>query len=148
MTNYLTVDDLKKGVFGEVLNVVSRNEANCIQGISEAMAEVESYLCNRYDIAKELEKTAPAENATDTRVPLVMKLVRDIALYNIFNIANPVSIPENRRERYRDSIELLKSVQSGKASIPSLERLMTDADGNVSANNMAYGNTAKRQYQL
>ena len=148
MNTYLTITDLKQGVFGEVLNVVTRNEDNCNKAIIEAQAEVESYLCNRYAIGKELEKTTPDNGEDDTRVPMIVKLVRDVALYNAFNISNPVSIPENRRDRYNDAVSFLKLVQCGKASIPSLERLDIADDGSVSANNISYGCSTKRNYQL
>ena len=47
------------------------------------MAEVESYLSARYNIAEEFAK----EFDDETRVPMVVKIVRDVALYNAYSIS-------------------------------------------------------------
>ncbi len=134
---YLSIDDLKKGIRGEVLNVVIREEENALQAIAEAQAEVESYLSARYDIATEL-----AKQPNDTsRVTMVIKIVRDIALYNCHNISAPVNLPENRVKAYDDAIKFLRECQAEKASIPGLNRLRTGEDGTVSSNYVYYSSS-------
>lgn len=136
---YLQPEDLERGVRGEILSVVTRNADNVRQAIAEAQAEVESYLTARYDIRAEFAKTG------DDRLPMVVKLVRDIALYNCFNIANPVSMPENRVTAYNNAVKFLKEVQSERASIDGLTRL-TGTTGTSSY--VSFGGNRKRKNQF
>jgi len=142
---YLSIDDLKKGIRGEILNVITREEQNALQAIAEAQAEVESYLSARYDIASELAK---ASN-DNTRVTMVVKLVRDIALYNCHNISAPVNIPENRVKSYDNAIKFLCKCQEEKANITGLQRLKGSADGTVSSNYVSYSTAnPKRNHHI
>lgn len=136
---YLQPEDLEKGARSEHIAVVTRNTDNVQQAIAEAQAEVESYLTARYDIRAEFAKTG------DSRLPMVVKLVRDIALYNCFNIANPVSMPENRVTSYNNAIKFLKDVQAERASIDGLVRL-TGATGGSSY--VSFGGNRKRKNQF
>lgn len=141
---YISIDDLKKGIRGEILNTITREEDNAWQAIAEAMAEVESYLSARYDIASELAKA----HSDTSRITMVVKLVRDIALYNCHNIAAPVNFPENRMKSYENAIKFLRDCQSEKASIPGLPRLKT-ADGKTSSNYVSYsGSSPKRNHHI
>lgn len=136
---YLQPEDLERGARGEILAVVTRNADNARQAIAEAQAEVESYLTARYDIRAEFAKTG------DSRLPMVVKLVRDIALYNCFNIANPVSMPENRTTAYNNAVKFLKEVQAERASIDGLARL-TGTTGMSSY--VSFGGNRKRKNQF
>lgn len=133
---YLLYDDLQTGINTESLNVITRSRENAEQAIREAVAEVRSYLCARYDIEAELEKTG------DDRDPMVFRMVRDIALYRCYAISNPTSMPEIRRRNYEDAISMLKSVQGEKAALPGLERL---DGGNEGSNYVKYGGNTKRR---
>ena len=135
---YLQPEDLERGARGEHIAVVARNVEDRIQAITEAQAEVESYLTARYDIRAEFAKSG------DSRLPMVVKLVRDIALYNCFNIANPVSMPENRVTSYNNAIKILKEVQAERASIDGLTRL-TGTTGTSSY--VTFGGNRKRNNQ-
>lgn len=136
---YLSIDDLKKGIYGEVLAVISRSDENALQAIAEAEAEVESYLNARYDIRAEFAKTG------NNRSKMVMKIVRDIAIYNCYCISNPVNMPESRRNTYKDAIAYLKDVQSERVSIDGLTRL---SGGNETGSNyVKFGGNRKRNNQ-
>ncbi len=134
---YLSIEDLKKGIRPEVLNVIAPDESNMIQAIEEAQAEVEGYLSARYDIATELAKQPEDTN----RTIMVVKLVRDIALYNCHNIHAPVNLPENRKTAYESAVKFLRDCQTEKASIPGLNRLRTSEDGTVSSNYVYYSSS-------
>jgi phage gp36-like protein len=141
---YLNIEDLKKGMLEEDLDAVSRDEINALQAIIEASAEVESYLCARYDIKSELSKQFDDE----TRITMVVKLVRDIALFNCCTIATQVNMTEIRVQRYEDAIKFLRDCQAEKASIPDLQRLRT-ADGTVSSNYISYSSSSvKRNHHI
>lgn len=138
---YLDIEDLKKGIRAEVLNTLTRGDGNvCTQAIEEASSEVESYLSARYDIASELSKTIE-----DERLPMVVKLVRDIAIFNIYNFTAPVNIPDNRIKCYDNAVKLLKDAQAEKANIVGLNRLVTLPDGTVASSYVAFGSNKKRQ---
>lgn len=136
---YLDTNDLKHGIHGETLNVITRYAENAEQAISEAQSEVESYLTARYDIRAEFAKTG------SERSPLVIRLVRDVALYNCFKISNPVNMPEVRRDAYRDTIAFLKDVQAERASIDALTR-RTGTTGTSSY--VSFGGNRKRNNQM
>jgi phage gp36-like protein len=138
---YLNIDDLKKGIRGEVLSVITREEENAAQAITEAMAEVESYLSARYDIAAELAKTPES----DGRLTMVVKLVRDIALYNCHNISAPVTMPENRVKSYENAVKFLRDCQAEKANIPGLQRLNANDDGTTSSNYVSYTSSSPKR---
>jgi phage gp36-like protein len=142
--SYLSINDLKKGIRGEALNAIAREEANMLQAIIEAQAEVEGYLSARYDIAAEFEKNPPEDNEPDTRVIMVVKLVRDIAIYNCYNIANPSSLSQPRIDCYDRAVKFLRDCQAEKASIPELKRLDADSNGTVSSSYIQFGGNKKR----
>ena len=135
---YLDIEDLTKGIHAEVLNVITRSPENARQAIIEAQAEVESYLTARYDIRTEWNRSG------DARCAMVVKIVRDIALYNCYNISNPVNMPESRRNAYKDAVAYLKEVQAERASIDRLTRL-TGTTGTSSY--VSFGGNSKRNNQ-
>ena len=135
---YLDIEDLTKGIHAEVLNVITRSQDNARQAILEAQAEVESYLTARYDIRTEWNRTG------NDRCAMVVKLVRDVALYNCYNISNPVNMPESRRNAYKDAVAYLKEVQAERASIDGLTRL-TGTSGTSSY--VSFGGNTKRNNQ-
>ena len=134
---YFTVEDLKKGIFGEVLQAVVRDEDNAQTAIDDAIHEVSSYLTARYDLDKEFQKTESA------RCAMVVKLIRDIALYNCYSINNPVGMPETRRKKYEDAIAFLRQVQREKTAL-DLPRLQGEQSP---SNFVAFGSNKKRQNQ-
>ena len=98
---YLEQTDIEKGIYPEILQVIARNPDNITNAIREAMAEVASYLQSRFNIADEFLKTGESRNT------LVMRLVREVALYNCYTMSNPVNMPESRIERYKGTISFL-----------------------------------------
>ena len=134
---YLTTTDLEMGIQEEILTVITRNRQKAEQAIADAIAEVRSYLCARYDMDLELAKTG------GDRSPMVVKVVRDIALYNCYGISNPVNMPESRREAYRDAVAYLKSVQAEHATIEGLVRL----NAATGSSYVSYGGNPKKNFQ-
>ena len=134
---YLEQTDIEKGIYPEVLNVLSRNPENISNAIKEAMSEVSAYLSARYDITGEYAKSGTQRNT------LIMKLVRDIALYNCYNISNPVNMPASRENRYKGVIAFLKDVQAERAGIDGMERL--DSSTGTGSNYLKFGGNAKRK---
>ena len=135
---YLDQTDLEKGLYPEILNVLTRsNPDNISNAISEAIAEVNSYLGVRYNMQAEWNKSGSSRNV------LVVKMVRDIALYNCYNISNPVNMPESRAQKYKDTISFLKDVQAERAQLDGLTRL-SDASNTSGRNYLTFGGHNKR----
>jgi len=135
---YLDQTDLEKGLYPEILNVLTRsNPDNISNAISEAIAEVNSYLGVRYNMQAEWNKSGSSRNV------LVVKMVRDIALYNCYNISNPVNMPESRVQKYKDTISFLKDVQAERAQLDGLTRL-SDASNISGSNYLTFGGNTKR----
>jgi phage gp36-like protein len=137
---YLSINDLKKGMRGEVLDTITRcDESVALQAIAEAQAEVESYLSARYDVRAELQKDADSPD----RLPMVVKLVREVALNNVYNFTAPVNIPENRIKSYDGTVTFLRDCQAEKVSIAGLQRLNA-AGGGTSSSYILYGGEPPR----
>jgi|GEM_PF-2151358 phage gp36-like protein len=138
---YLSIEDLKKGMRSEVLNVVARSDENIEQAIIDAMAEVESYLSARYNIALEFQK----EPNDTTRVPMVVKVVRDIAIYNAYSISAPINMPEAKVKTYDDTIRFLRDVQAEKANIIGLKRNNVKEDGTADSNYISFSSASPKR---
>lgn len=132
---YLTIEDLKKGIYGETLQTITRDQANAEQAIIEAQEVIKTYLAVRYDIAAEFEKTGDARNI------MIVKMVKDIAIYNCYMISSPVTMPEVRLQCFNNTIKLLKDIQREQATIQGLSRL--DA-GTAGSNYVKFGGNTKR----
>lgn len=135
---YISQTDIENGIYPEYLQVLSRNPENIETAIKEAISEVRSYLCTRYDIDTELVKTGTQRN------DLIVKFCREIALYNCYSISNPVNMPEIRVQKYKDTINSLKDIQREKANITGLTRL-SDAGGVSGSNALIFGGNTKRK---
>ena len=89
---YLMYEDLLNGAWGETLTVLQRERANAERAILDAMGEVKAYIFRLYDIDKEYAKTPQ-----DDRCAFLVKLIRDIAIYNNYSIASPSMMNETKR---------------------------------------------------
>jgi len=134
---YLSIDDIKQGIYTEILNVLTREEKNVTTAIQEAMAEVRAYLSARYDMDEEYAKTSGERNV------MVLKVVRDIAIYNCYHLSNPVNMPDSRVQNYHDTIKLLKDFQSEKTAIQGLSRLQDSTGGG--SNYIRFGGNKPRK---
>lgn len=132
---YLTIEDLKQGIYGETLQTITRKQANAEQAIIDAQEEIRTYLAVRYDIAAEFEKTGDARNI------MIVKMVKDIAIYNCYMMSSPVNMPAVRQSQYDATIKLLKYIQREQAVLQGLSRL--DA-GTAGSNYVKFGGNTKR----
>lgn len=111
---YATASDITKRYSAEELLIVSDRNSDGVsdtdiidQALSDATSEIEAYLGTRYDLPL-------------TSVPAVFtRICVDIAMYRMSE--NAVSLTEERRRRYEDSITFLKDVSMGKVTIGILE---------------------------
>ncbi|MDR1848110.1 MAG: DUF1320 domain-containing protein [Bacteroidales bacterium] len=120
---YLEYADLINGAYEEDLLVLQRHEANALRAIEDAMGEAKSFLARRYNMDSEYAKTGENRNA------YLVKIIRDIALYNIYTIAHPSQMNDTRRLRYEDARRFLEQVYNKKADLAGLEVNETDTGG-------------------
>ncbi|MBI9055508.1 MAG: DUF1320 family protein [Bacteroidales bacterium] len=132
---YLEKIDIEKGIQPEILTVISRNDSNINTAINEAVAEMGAYLGARYNIDNELMKIG------STRNTLIVKLVRDIAIYNCYKSSNPVNMPDAQIAAYKDAISFLTKAQAERTNIDGLERLSDAVSG---SSYLKYGGNDKR----
>ena len=78
--------------------------------------------------------------ATDNRYPLFVEAAMDLTLYNLYSRINPRNIPDLRRDRYHESMELIDSWESGKCTAEVLEK-NTDQQGL----SITYGSSRAKQ---
>lgn len=133
---YISKEDIEKAIFKEHLKALSREDLNIENAIEEAVLEVKSYLTVRYNMDLELAKTGTARNK------LVVKFVRSIAIWNIYNIASQSVIPESRKLEYENTIATLKLVQKEQATIDGLDRKTDPTNGG--SNYLKFGGNAPR----
>jgi hypothetical protein len=61
----------------------------------------------------------------DNRYPLFIEVAMDLALYNLYARINPMQIPDLRRDRYSEAMDLIDSWESGKSTAEILEKYTT-----------------------
>jgi phage gp36-like protein len=107
---YCNESDIQKQLSPEQLIELTDDDGNDLpdsgiieQAIADADAEIDSYLAGRYSVP-----VSP--------VPAVIRKVSvDIAIWNLYSRRTVVD--ENRKERYKAAIDLLKLVGDGKAAL-------------------------------
>jgi phage gp36-like protein len=77
------------------------------QAVSAAIDEVVSYISGRYDL-----ELAFTQSGSERNNILVLRMV-DMALYHLYATIAPQNIPDLRRDRYAEAIELFKGVGKG-----------------------------------
>lgn len=136
---YINYDDLINGSYEETLNVLGRHKDNASKAIEDAIGEVKAYIFKLYDVDMELKKEG------DERCSFLVKIVRDIAIYNIYCISSPYQMSDTRRLKYEDDIAFLKLVSQQKAFIPDLPVLSSPKTGG--SYYISYGGNKRRQNQ-
>ena len=111
--------------------IINNNEAIREQSNLLAIAEVRSYLIQKYDIDKELAKNTTARDSQ------ILSNTIDISLYHLHSRLAPRNIPELRQTRYDNAIMWLKMCANGEVT-PSIERLTPE-----SGNRIRYGGNKK-----
>lgn len=109
---FLTITDYEALIKNiELGRVINFNHTLRIQCELTAQSMIESYLRDRYDVALIFAQTGNA------RHPMILKIMIDIALYELFTRITPDQIPDIRKERYEQDIIWLKDVATNKISV-------------------------------
>lgn len=136
---YLTANEIQTHLYGEVISEIERsteNRADLTTAIKAAISETESYL-SAYDT----QAIFSAEG--DERNPIILMYVKDIAVWHFVTKSNAGVELELRQTRYKNAIDFLKNIQSGKAN-PNLP-LRQYPDAIAGKEFMSYGSNPKRK---
>ena len=105
--------DIKTHLYGEIIDAITRQDDTIIAAsIDAAISEAKGYLSD-YDIATIFAQTGSA------RHPLLLTLIKDMAVWHFLSLSNPSADLQLRRSRYERSIEWLHGVQK-RTIIPDL----------------------------
>lgn len=106
---FLTKTELKTRSHAEIITAITRNDDSVVDTIiAENISYMKSYLRARYD-------TDAVFNATGTaRSPVVLKVLKDLVVFDIYSSTNPVQITEVLTDSRTRLDDWLKDVQAGK----------------------------------
>ncbi|MGB4134251.1 MAG: hypothetical protein BWY89_00046 [Bacteroidetes bacterium ADurb.BinA012] len=122
---YVTPQEINTHLYGEQLTAISGSSTEDLtRAIHAAIAEARGYL-TAWNVDEELSKS-PGANP-DTRNPLLVIYIKDIAVWHYINKCNVDTSLELRRDRYGRAVDWLKEVQRGAVNpglpaMPEAER--------------------------
>ena len=121
MSKFINPEDYEASIHQEILSDLIRNDQEILEICEDqAVEEMKGYLSGRYDCSKIFGAVG------EERHPLVLMMVKDIALYHIFSIHNPRNMSEIRVNRHERACQWMKDVQKGVVSVPDLPKLETE----------------------
>lgn len=106
----LTTEDLKTHIYPEIIEAIERSEFSSDKlqtAIKAATIQAKGYL-SRFDIPELFSAQG------DERDEFLLKLLKDMAIWNFIIIANPNINTEFHRVLYEDAVRDLEKIQSGK----------------------------------
>ena len=110
---FITRDDLNKNLYVEIIDAITRlDETREEYGIRAAEEKVKSYLAWKYDLDFIFSKVG------DERNFMIVYTVANIALYIIADVLE--SMPVTIQNAYENSMEYLKDLQAGKATLSGI----------------------------
>lgn len=112
---YLTIDEFKTHAYDEELAAIIRaDETIGYAAIDIAMEMVKSKLMRYYDTDAIFDKQGK------DRHPLVLKIVKDIAIWQLIGLSNPSIDYEDKKYRYEQAVSWLDAVYQGMpANLPA-----------------------------
>ncbi len=137
----ITPADLYTHMYPEMVDEITRGDNSITEhAIAAAVAEVKLYL-SRYDLALLFggDKSSPVVND-----PFLQVLVKNIACWQLLQLANPAADDRRFRNLYEDAINTLKGVLEGKLQ-PESWPYKTIADDTLpDGNSIAWSSEQKR----
>lgn len=131
---YLEIEELKTHAYDEEIGEIIRNdETIALASIDMAIEYASSKLMKLYDV-ESIFKTEGSE-----RNPLLLKIVKDIAIWEIIGLSNPSIDYEDKKYRYQQSVDWLTAVYKG---MPTSLPLKPDEENNSSS--FSYHSNPKR----
>ncbi len=111
MSQFITPDELTTHAYDEEIKAIIRgDETIALASIDMAIEYAESFLLNEYNTEIIFAKTGA------DRSPLLVKIVKDIAIWELIGLANPSIDYADKKFRYEEARSWLKSVNRGMAT--------------------------------
>jgi CheY-specific phosphatase CheX len=133
---FITREDLNMSLYNEIIDAITRLDTDRERyGIRTAEAIVKSRLATRFDVGYIFGK------AGDDRDAMIVDIVANIALYIIADVLE--EMPVTIQNPYGRSIELLKELQEGQATLPGVPEPTNPETGEPDAY-IKYGNLSNR----
>ncbi|MHC5309126.1 hypothetical protein ACYSNM_03445 [Myroides sp. LJL116] len=114
---YLTIEEFKTHARSEEINaIILGDETIALASIDIAIEFVSSKLMKQYDTDKIFSEIGNKRN------PLVLKVVKDIALWELIGLSNPSIDYNDKKFRYEESVSWLTAVYKGMPTkLPRIE---------------------------
>jgi phage gp36-like protein len=140
----VTPASLTNKVYEEVINTITRNDGGAIaqEAIEAAIAEAKIYL-SRYDLVQLFGDPVAGTSATFTDTFLT-NIIKDMALWQLFSLANPNISLELARTKYEDAKKTLREIQAGKAD-PRWPYIDTTGETAPQGNSVVFNSNTKRK---
>lgn len=118
MSQYITPEELKTHAYDEeVQSIIREDETIALACIDIAQEFAESKLMQDYNVEEIFSKTG-AE-----RSPLLVKIIKDIAMWELIGLANPSIDYADKKLRYEDAKGWLNAVYKGMpTNLPKREQ--------------------------
>lgn len=108
---FLTEAELKTKSHIEIIEAITENDDTIVPIIiSECITHMKGYLSNRFDV--DAIFVSPGE--TDTRDPVVLKMCKNLVIYEIYSLHNPQMMTKVVKDNHDLAIKWLESVQAQK----------------------------------
>ena len=118
MNEFIQSKDYDASIHAEILDRITRSDDAVVKICEDrAIAEMRGYLGGRYDC------DAIFSARGDDRLPLVVMMAIDIAVYHLFSIHNPKAMSDIRRDRYERAVQWMEGVAAQRISIDGAPRL-------------------------
>lgn len=114
---YLPIEELKTHAYDEEISAIIRDdETIAVACIDMAIEFATSKLMKHYKTDEIFSAEGNARN------PLVLKIVKDIAIWELIGLANPSVDYNDKRYRYEQAVDWLTAVYKGMpANLPRIE---------------------------
>ena len=124
---FLSKTDLQKSITADMLNAVLDGDDTLIdQMCDEAVGKMKERLNGKFDVDTIFAATG------DNRHPVVLAYAKDITIYMMWKITDPLGIPSLRKDAYKEAMEWLNDCMSGKiaTTLPAATE-STESGGDV-----------------
>lgn len=111
---YLDISELKTHAYDHELQaIIQGDEMIALASIDVAVEYAKSKLMKHYDVEAIFSATG------DERNPLLLKIVKDIAVWELIGLANPSIDYSDKKFRYEQAVDWLTAVYKGMpANLP------------------------------
>ena len=139
MSLFIEKNDYPQSIRTEILNALTRDDDAVLDIIEDRnITLMKGYLEGRYDAEAIFAGRGSERNR------LVVSILLDLVVYDVFSIHNPQKLSAVRKDRYDRAIEWLKAAQKGNIVINGAPRPANEKSGS----DFLMASNAKRDYSL